>query len=91
MATEYSILFFYQHGNYAARVIRSSSGKKTMYAVRPRAISLIKGFGPQTLLFSEGGEFGCEGKISLHQPDYIRALVDAIKKEDSYWGGRLPA
>jgi hypothetical protein len=82
MAREFKILFQYNSKYYRARVVKSVEGRRMSYAIRPDSLSLAQGYGPQTLIFKENDRFGCEGQINVNTPDYVNALVDALKEQD---------
>jgi hypothetical protein len=82
MAREFKILFEYNRRYYRARVVKSAEGERMSYAIRPNSLSLAKGYGPQTLIVKENNRFSCEGQINVNTPDYVNALVDALKEQD---------
>ena len=82
MSKEFKIYFFYNSRKYRARVVRSASVDGIIYAIRPFSITLAKGYGPQTLIIKRNDHFSCDGQVSRIAPEYINALVAALKEQD---------
>lgn len=79
MTEEFKILFSYNSCHYKARVVKSFSGDQMTYAVRPLSTTLVKGCGPQTLIYEKNDHFICESKLNQTMPDYIAAIVKALQ------------
>ena len=84
MTQEFRISFQYQSRPYQARVLRNVAPGRVDYAVRPNAAFLVRTYGKQTLIFKENGVFRCLGQVSLHNPDYVNALIEAIADQDRH-------
>lgn len=78
------ISFSYNNNRYKAAVVKSGLGIRTDYAVRPTDPSIVRKFGRQTLVFRENGQFNCDALIDAQFPDYVDALVNAIRDQDKY-------
>jgi hypothetical protein len=79
---EFKILFQYNSKSYKARVVKSAEGNRMAYAIRPKSLVLAKGYGPQTLIFKENNQFSCDSQIGENTPEYVQALVKALKEQD---------
>lgn len=84
---EFKILFKYEGHSYLARVVKSIEGHRTLYAIRPNAILLVRAFGKQTLIFKEDEQYGCESKINARRPEYVKALTKALEAQDVLFPG----
>jgi len=82
MTREFRISFQYQSQPYQARVLRNAQRGRVDYAVRPNAVFLARAYGRQTLIFKENGVYRCAGTLSVHNPDYVKALIEAIDDQD---------
>lgn len=82
MTKEFKIFFLYNNRHYRARVVRSASVDGITYAVRPFSITLAKGYGPQTLIIKRNDHYSCDGQVSRVAPEYISALVTALKEQE---------
>lgn len=79
MASEFKIRFAYNSRYYQARVVKSLSDDQMAYAVRPLSRTLAKGYGPQTLIYKKDDHYRCESRLSKTTPEYIDAIVNALK------------
>lgn len=82
MSKEFKIYFLYNSRKYRARVVRSASVDGIIYAIRPFSITLAKWYGPQTLITKRNNHFNCDGRVNGIAPEYINALVAALKEQD---------